>query len=290
MNRRTLRRLGGGLTTAAIAATMLASTAAGAAAEPLATQTVGSACEVTGGTMQWGIKASFRSYISGSIANGSWETSDGLTYESPNFTWSGATGSIDPASGTGTVSFPGTVHFTGHDGILDLTLANPTIEFEGDGKAALLLDSRSTDMDGEVAVDEDQEWVGDVTVAESLAPADGSLTLTDLPTELTNSGVVAFAGFYEAGVELDPITLDLQLGDCAAVAAVAPPAAEIAPGVPVQPGAAAAAPAVPWAPITVAGVAIFVTGLTIGLLIGGRRQKNWAAPEGATQSAESTAM
>lgn len=290
MNRRTLRRLGGGLTTAAIAATMLASTAAGAAAEALATQTVGSACEVTGGTMQWGIKASFRSYISGSIANGSWETSDGLTYESPNFTWSGATGSIDSASGTGTVSFPGTVHFTGHDGILDLTLANPTIEFEGDGKAALLLDSRSTDMDGEVAVDEDQEWVGDVTVAESLAPADGSLTLTDLPTELTNSGVVAFAGFYEAGVELDPITLDLQLGDCAAVAAVAPPAAEIAPGVPVQPGAAAAAPAVPWAPITVAGVAIFVTGLTIGLLIGGRRQKNWAAPEGATQSAESTAM
>lgn len=269
---------------------MLASTAAGAAAEALATQTVGSACEVTGGTMQWGIKASFRSYISGSIANGSWETSDGLTYESPNFTWSGATGSIDSASGTGTVSFPGTVHFTGHDGILDLTLANPTIEFEGDGKAALLLDSRSTDMDGEVAVDEDQEWVGDVTVAESLAPADGSLTLTDLPTELTNSGVVAFAGFYEAGVELDPITLDLQLGDCAAVAAVAPPAAEIAPGVPVQPGAAAAAPAVPWAPITVAGVAIFVTGLTIGLLIGGRRQKNWAAPEGATQSAESTAM
>ena len=268
---------------------MLAGTVTGATAAPLAAQSTGTACEITGGTMQWGVKTSFRSYISGSIANGSWETSDGLTYESPNFTWSDATGTIDPASGTGSVSFPGTVHFTGHDGILDLTLANPTIEFEGDGKAALLLDSRSTDMDGEVAVDEEQEWVGDVTVTEPFAPAEGSLSLADLPTELTNSGVVAFAGFYEAGVELDPITLDLTVGDCAAGAA-APPAADTGTVTPVSPGVPAAAPAVPWAPIAVAGVAIFVTGLTIGLLIGGRRQKNWAAPEGATQSAATTAM
>ncbi|MGO3032767.1 MAG: HtaA domain-containing protein, partial [Microbacterium gubbeenense] len=97
------------------------------------------ACVVTDGTFSWGVKESFRSYISGTIANGSWEALDGATYETPNFEWTGATGSYDPATGTGSVSFPGTVHFTGHDGVLDLTLGNPTIEFEGE-TAALLLD------------------------------------------------------------------------------------------------------------------------------------------------------
>ena len=288
-----LRRLVGCLTTAGVAA-MLAgtfaatATATATAAAPITAQATGGMCEITDGTMRWGVKASFRSYISGSIANGSWETSDGLSYESPAFVWSGATGSIDLSTGTGSVTFPGTVHFTGHDGVLDLTLAQPTIEFEGDGKAALLLDSRSTDMEGDVAVDEAQEWVGAITVAEPLTPVDGSLSLTDLPTELTNSGVVAFAGFYEAGAELDPITLDLRAGECEADA-IAPPTAEAPQDTPLETDAAVAAPTVPWAPITVAGVAIFVTGLTIGLLIGGRKQKSWAAPEGATQLSETSA-
>lgn len=271
-----------------LAGTANAATASGASAAPRAAQTTAEGCEVTGGTMKWGVKTSFRSYISGSIANGSWEPSDGVTYESPVFTWSGATGTIDPETGTGSVSFTGSVHFTGHDGVLDLTLANPTIEFEGDGKAALLLDSRSTDMEGNVAVDEDQEWVGDVTVEDPLTPDDGAISLAALPTALTNAGVVAFAGFYEAGVELDPIELQLIVEDCAAGSAppAAPAPSEQAPPVAIPTEVPAEASAIPWAPITVGGVAIFVTGLTVGLLVGGRRQKNWAAPEGATQLSE----
>ncbi|PRI10266.1 HtaA domain-containing protein [Leucobacter massiliensis] len=237
------------------------------------------ACTVSGGTLVWGVKESFRSYISGSIANGSWETSDGAEYETPAFSFTGASGEIDPETGTGSVSFAGTVHFTGHEGVLDLTLANPTVEFEGDGTAALLLDARSTDVEGEVTVDAEQEWVGEVTVADPLAPQGGALRLSDLPTSLTNSGAKAFAGFYEAGAELDPLTLSLEFDACDAAGAAAPAPADEA-------GDGAAAPAatepvsgaedpsggLPWLPIGIGAAALLVIGVTVGMLLGGRKR------------------
>ncbi|WP_119695749.1 HtaA domain-containing protein [Microbacterium halotolerans] len=229
-------------------------------------------CEIRGGALSWGVKESFRAYISGSIANGSWETSDGAEYDTPDFLWSGATGSVDPETGAGAVSFTGTLHFTGHDGVLDLTLANPTIEFDGQGAAALLLDARSNDMEGEVAVDTEQEWIGDIAVDEDLAPTGGELAIDAAPITLTNSGADAFAGFYEAGAELDPLTLDLDLGDCGAEAstAVADDSSQADAGQ-AQEQSAAAQGDVPWLPIGVAGAALLVIGLTVGLLIGGRR-------------------
>ncbi|MGO2111014.1 MAG: HtaA domain-containing protein [Pseudoclavibacter sp.] len=237
-------------------------------------------CEISGGALSWGVKESFRAYISGSIANGSWETSDGAAYETPDFLWSGAAGRFDPATGTGAVSFTGTLHFTGHDGVLDLTLANPTIEFDGQGGAALLLDARSSDMEGEVAVDAEQEWVGDISVDQDLASADGELMISEAPTTLTNSGASAFAGFYEAGVELDPLTLTLELGDCDAAAAVAAPTddaqADANPGgasAQEQPLAASRSD-VPWLPIGVGGAALLIIGLTVGMIVGGRRPRS----------------
>ena len=279
MSARQMTRAGAAIAGSALAAALLVAPATAAVAAPLpaTTQTTAEGgCEITGGTMTWGLKESFRSYISGSIANGSWEPSDGASYETPNFLWKDAKGSIDPETGTGTVSFVGTIHFTGHDGVLDLTLANPTIEFEGDGKAALMLDAKSTDMEGKVAVDSTQEWVGSVTVKDALAPSGDKLELSGLATELTNSGADAFAGFYEAGTKLDPISLALEFSGCdASAAAPAPeaPAEETPEPAPVV----EAAPALPWLPITIGGVALFVIGLTTGLLIGGRRPK--AAPE-----------
>jgi hypothetical protein len=186
-------------------------------------QTSDQVCEISGGTLTWGVKESFRAYISGSIANGSWETTDGADYETPEFAWSDGTGSYDPATGTGSVSFTGTVHFTGHDGVLDLTLANPTIEFEGGGSAALLLDARSNDMEGEVAVDAQQEWVGEIDLGADPAVTDGRIDAAELPTTLTNSGAAAFAGFYQAGVDLDPVSLALVTDGCAAETAAAAP-------------------------------------------------------------------
>lgn len=242
-----------------------------AAAETSVAASSSATCEVTGSTLFWGVKESFRAYISGSIANGEWETSDGAAYETPEFIWTDGTGSFDPETGTGSVSFTGTVHFTGHDGVLDLTLANPTVEFEGGGTAALLLDARSTDMEGEVAVDTAQEWVGEIALGD-LTPADGVLDLADQPTTLTNSGAAAFAGFYEAGVELDPVNITLGLDGCdteESTISEEPAVEEPVAAVPIS----AEENSIPWLPIVIGGVALIVIGLTVGLLLGGRRRR-----------------
>lgn len=300
MNAR-IRRSGALLAGAAIIGGLLLAPTA-VQAQPVRAEGAAGTCEVTGGDLSWGVKESFRAYISGSIANGSWETADGATYETPQFTWSGATGSIDPSTGIGSISFTGSVNFTGHDGVLDLTIANPTLEFEGDGKAALLLDARSTDMEGEVAIDTQQEWVGDVIVPDQLPVADNALVAEALPATLTNTGAKAFAGFYEAGSELDPIALNLEFASCDGAGA-AGAAAEEADAEPdemipapetaqtAESAAPAAAPAaIPWMPIIIGGIAILVIGVTGGMLLAGRKGKPAAAPiaESAQPSATSS--
>lgn len=280
MTSRSHARIGALALLAAVAAS--AATTAPASAASVAPVAAGDGvCAITGGTLSWGMKESFRAYIGGSIANGSWETSDGADYETPNFLWDGGTGEIDPVTGVGSVSFTGTLHFTGHDGALDLTLADPTIEFEGDGTAALLLDTRSTDMEGEVAVDSSQEWVGEVEVGDGAAPEEGRIEIESATTTLTNSGAAAFAGFYDAGEELDPISLTLDAPDCAAAPAAEEPTveetAEAAAPVADEPASAPAAADIPWLPIGVAAAALLVIGLTVGILVGGRAPRR-AAP------------
>lgn len=282
MNPRFLMRAGAVATALSIGA-VLAPPAAPAVAD------TATGCEVTGGTLAWGVKESFRAYISGTIANGSWETSGGAEYDTPQFRWSGATGSFDPETGVGAASFVGTVHFTGHDGVLDLTLANPTIEFDGQGDAALLLDARSNDMEGEIAVDAEQEWVGDIGADPDLPPGGGELVIDDAPVTLTNSGAGAFAGFYEAGADLDPLALTLELGACDAAA----PAASVDDGVQAeadQPQAQSLATApsdVPWFPIGVGGAALLIIGLTAGLLIGGRLPRSGVGARDASGGEQS---
>ena len=278
----------------ALAGSMILAPAA-AMAQPLATEEAAAdACTVTGGTLDWGVKESFRAYISGNIAHGSWDTSDGADYETPNFRWSGATGEIDPETGDGTVSFAGAVHFTGHDGVLDLVLANPRIEFE-DGEAALLIDSKSNDMEGNLAVDAKQQWVGDVTVKDPIAPKGDQLELADLPAKLTNEGAKAFAGFYEAGAELDPLSLSLEFEGCASTANADDAEAETQDPEPAEDPQLIAGPdqEIPWLPIGIGGAALFVIGLTVGLLIGGRTPKSRdrgaaRAEAGASQGAGSS--
>lgn len=292
MNPRTSRSIGAVLASVAIGGALLATPAVASATVAPATANTAASCEITGGTLTWGVKESFRSYISGSIANGSWETSDGATYETPDFTWSDAKGSIDPATGTGTVSFTGAVHFTGHDGVLDLTIANPTIDFEGDGRAALMLDARSTDTTGEVVVDEDAQWVGDMTVPDPIAPSENALTLSDQGAVLTSEGAKAFAGFYQAGVDLDPINLDLQLSGCestaVALTTTAPPETTAPTPETVAPGETPAAQPIPWLPIGIGAVALLVIGVTAGMLLSGRKRPQAAA--GSTQDPASTAQ
>jgi hypothetical protein len=159
------------------------------------------ACTVEDATLTWGLKESFRSYISGTIANGEWTVADGATYETPSFGWSGGAGGVP-----GVVSFPGSVTFTGHGGILDTTIADPRLRFDGSDVATLLVDVSGTTQDG-VPVDAQAVEFATIQLADAITPSG----LTDAPAELTADGAAAF-GTYEAGEELDPISATLPGG------------------------------------------------------------------------------
>ena len=169
-------------------------------------------CTVDDATMTWGFKESFRSYISGTIANGEWTVSDGATYETPYFGFSGGTGSLD--GGVGTVSFGGSIEFTGHGGILDTIVSNPQIVFDGSDTATLLLDVSGTTQEGEPV---DLDAVEFATVKLDALEQDDAIVLTEAATTLTADGAAAF-GTYEAGEALDPIAATIPVASgCATV-------------------------------------------------------------------------
>ncbi|WP_348789809.1 HtaA domain-containing protein [Leifsonia sp. NPDC080035] len=190
-------------------------TAAGASAGPAAPAAAGTAepvCvarSVDGATLDWGVKASFRSYISGGIANGSW-TLNGVGYEGGRYAWSGGSGSFNPTETRGVVRFPGSVAFTGHDGLLNLVLSNIALRVTGADGATLIADVHSTDMSGTPS---DFSGVSFATVALGGATASGSTFAVDgAAATLTADGAKAFAGFYTAGTALDPVSFAFPLG------------------------------------------------------------------------------
>ena len=170
--------------------------------------------------MTWGFKESFRSYISGSIANGEWQPIDGAAYSTPNFIWTGATGTFDPQTHTGQAQFRGGVRFTGHKGLLNTTIANPTLTFSGGSKAGeLLIDLASISMEdalaGKTAAPKNHVQVPLISLDLAAAPlqvsADGStVTGTAIPTAFTQQGYESF-GSYEAGTVFDPVDVRLTL-------------------------------------------------------------------------------
>lgn len=198
----------------ALAASLLAvPTGAGA------TERTDETCAVTGGSLTWGFKESFRSYISGTIAKGSWEPIGGASYATPVFSWPATGGSVDPVTGEGSVSFGGGVRFTGHNGLLDTTIAQPTLVSDSAG-AHLLLDVSGLSMDDALAGATDQvhtatqvDFVAlDLAAVAPTTTATG-MSATEVPTALTADGYAQF-GNYETGAAFDPISFDLTL-ECA---------------------------------------------------------------------------
>lgn len=189
------------LAAVALAAALLAPGAMPAAAE------VAAGCEVTDATLTWGFKESFRAYIDGAIANGEWTTADGATYATPDFGWSGGTGRYDPETGTGFIGFTGSVRFTGHGGILDTTIADPGIRFDG-ASAVLLLDVSGVTMEGDPT---DVTGVEFVSLPVLHVAGDDAVRTVDAATTLTEDGATAFPN-YAPGEAFDPLTLSMNVG------------------------------------------------------------------------------
>jgi len=170
-------------------------------------------CEIESASLEWGFKESFRGYIDGSIANGEWAVADGATYETPTFGFPGARGRLDPRAPNGAVDFDGSVRFTGHGGILDTTIANPVLAFQGTDDAVLLLDVAGATMEGDVVEVTEARFVTVDLTGQDLTPVDGIVTIVDAPTELTVEGEEAFPNYPE-GEAFDPISATIDVGDC----------------------------------------------------------------------------
>ncbi|WP_326742335.1 HtaA domain-containing protein [Streptomyces sp. NBC_01768] len=186
---------------------------------------------VQGGRLDWGIKSSFQSYVTGPVANGSWSLTGGAaTVGGSQFRFHSATGSYDPATGAFSSAFAGGVHFLGHrksDGSheLDLTISRPTVRIAG-GSGTLYADVVGKDRGtGRVT---SAAQVPLATLGLSGIDMKGGSTpiaLRDVPATLTAQGAKSFAGYYTAGTPLDPVSLSVDTS-----APAGKPAATESPG------------------------------------------------------------
>ena len=170
------------------------------------------ACAVEDVSITWGFKESFRSYISSSIANGSWEVSGDVGYEIPEFTFTGSSGFLAPDRSLGEVGFTGGIVFSGHDGILETSLQNPELVMTGPREATLVLDVTGDTME-EVSVNQQNVDFASVTWDGSWETVDadqGLWRVVDAEVTLTQEGSEAF-GTYPAGEVLDPMSFSLSL-------------------------------------------------------------------------------
>lgn len=153
----------------------------------------------------WGVRDSFRNYVRGGIANGSWEL-NGTSYSSDAFNWSNGTGTFK--GGKGSISFSGSVRFTGHHGILDTTIANPRLEINGNS-GTLYATMNSNDPSGKATN------YGEVALLKvDLSGLQGSadaVSVNGAATTLTAEGAKAFAGFYDAGKDMAPLSFSAAI-------------------------------------------------------------------------------
>ena len=153
----------------------------------------------------WGVRDSFRNYVRGGIANGSWEL-NGTSYSSDAFNWSNGTGTFK--GGKGSISFSGSVRFTGHHGVLDTTIANPRLEINGNS-GTLYATMNSNDPSGKATN------YGEVALLKvdlsGLQSSSDAVSVNGAATTLTAEGAKAFAGFYDAGKDMAPLSFSAAI-------------------------------------------------------------------------------
>lgn len=191
---------------------------------------------VEGASLEWGIKSSFRNYITSPVAKGSVSLlGNTTTAVSGAYSWTSGSGIADTTGSLADAKFSDDdgVHFQGHesspssgDYALDLSFsglrvvvtsasageirANVSGKTYPGGESFTLSDTAIAALD-----------LSSVTPSTSVAGGVTTLTWTNVPSELTAAGVPAFADFYTEGTALDAATFSV-------------PATEISPTVTVS--------------------------------------------------------
>jgi hypothetical protein len=172
------------------------------------------ATAVATGHLDWGVKQTYRSYVTGPAGQGTVTTADGATTNPDGtFAFPVSGGSLDEAAPDLAATSSGSVRFVAHDGALDLTISSLRVEADGD-HAALVADVRSRSLDDGLFDEFDDIALADLDL-DPAAPAPSGLdrTWTAVPATQTADGADAFGQFYAAGTSLDPLSLSLTLDD-----------------------------------------------------------------------------
>ncbi|RIV39117.1 HtaA domain-containing protein [Micromonospora radicis] len=165
--------------------------------------------DVTGGSLDWGFKSSFRAYVSTGNGNPPIAVGDGATRNADGtFRFPATGGTYDSATGATTVNYGGTVVFSYPAHFFTITLTNPTVVVDGAGGSLLADVDLQVSGGGFEPVQIEQAAIATLgTGATSPTVAGETVSWSNLTTTLTETGAAAFAGFFTAGTALDPASV-----------------------------------------------------------------------------------
>ncbi|MGW4205537.1 HtaA domain-containing protein [Streptomyces sp. NPDC004726] len=175
----------------------------------------GTAGTILDGNLDWGVKESFREYVTTGFGKGKIEVSGGTTSNAAGFRFPKGKGVFDASKKSLSASFDGQVRFLGHltDGqyVLDLKLSDLKVKVEGT-KGTLLADVSTKDRETQKVSTFNDLGIASLAVpANALKAEKKVVTLNDVPATLTADGVKAFGGMYQAGIALDKVDVAVSL-------------------------------------------------------------------------------
>ncbi|WP_030679509.1 HtaA domain-containing protein [Streptomyces rimosus] len=167
--------------------------------------------KIVDGTLDWGVKKSFRDYVTGPIAHGKAELAGGAATSAAGYRFSKGHGTFDGAKSALAADFNGSVRFTGHEGALDLKFSNLKVK-AGGTKGTLVADvSAKSRATGKVTNTPGMALADLKVPAGALVAKNGVVTLKNVPATLTAAGSKAFESMYQAGQALDPVTATVSV-------------------------------------------------------------------------------
>ncbi|WP_156725282.1 HtaA domain-containing protein [Streptomyces apocyni] len=161
--------------------------------------------ELKDGTLDWGVKESFRKYVTG-IAHGEIEVSDGARQADGNgpFTFTDGKGTYDTGTHENETAFKGSVRFSSKMHGFDITIADVKVRTDrtsGAIEADVTLNGTTQDDIELAALDLSEVKPG--------RGEGGAMTFADIPATLTADGAEAFNGMYKEGDALDAASLSV---------------------------------------------------------------------------------
>ncbi|MFF8811907.1 HtaA domain-containing protein [Streptomyces pactum] len=171
---------------------------------------------IADGTLDWGVKKSFREYVTGPVAHGAVTVSGGAREHGDGFRFPSGQGTYDEDAGTLDAGFDGAVRFTGHEGQLDLRFSDLKVRIDG-RRGSLVADVSAKDRATGKVTESDDLTVAELALTEGLTAEGDVVRVSRVPAELTRDGAAAFGGFYRPGDALDPVDVVVTTADGAAL-------------------------------------------------------------------------